>query len=143
MQRSGCTNVIGGEMNETVERTVVLPHAREDVWAALVDDRRLSMWLGGDTHLDPRPGGAMHFQADEGEVRTGRVRSIDEPERLVIEWWSPDDLAIVEFALESDPAGTRLRVTETRMHLEVEVPSEPARRYPFGFQARASVGARV
>ena len=61
-------------------------------------------------------GGRDVETAGEPDPRTGVVERVDENELLRIRWWPLEDedaATTVEFELGDDPAGTRVRVTET------------------------------
>lgn len=100
-----------------VEREVVLPAPAEVVWEALTDAGELSAWFGADVELDPRPGGAGRFTAEDGEVRRAVVESVEPARHLRFVWWPEDGTApptSVDFELsEADDADTtRLVVVE-------------------------------
>ncbi len=88
-----------------VEREVVLPAPRDEVWDALVDGG----WLGDDVELEPWTGG------DEVVAeRRGVVEEVDEGERLVLRWARDGEAETrVELLLTDAVAGTRLVVLET------------------------------
>jgi len=93
-----------------VEKEVVLPATREEVWEALTDPERLEDWFANDVDLDLRPGGGAHFRWSNGEERHAVVTEVDPERRLVFEW---EDEGEVAFTLEDDPDGTRLTVVES------------------------------
>ncbi len=88
-----------------IEREVVLPAPRDEVWDALVD----GAWLGDDVELEPWSGGDV--VVDE---RRGVVEEVDEGERLVLRWARDGEAETrVELVLTDAVAGTRLVVLET------------------------------
>jgi uncharacterized protein YndB with AHSA1/START domain len=93
-------------MEHTVERELVVPEPREEVWRSLTEPE----WLGEDAAIDPRPAGEVRA----GE-RLGFVEEADAPRRLVFWWSEPDDEASrVELELLEVEEGTLIRVTESR-----------------------------
>src|SRR3989442_15781312 len=72
---------------ERVAREALLPAPRQQVWAALTQADRLGDWLGGDVQIDPRPRGRVVVRGSGGVERQGRVVAVNQPFRLVIEWW--------------------------------------------------------
>jgi uncharacterized protein YndB with AHSA1/START domain len=93
-------------MEHAVERELVVPEPREEVWQSLTQPE----WLGEDAAIDPRPAGEVRA----GE-RTGFVEEADAPRRLVFWWSAPDDEASrVELELHDVEEGTLIRVTESR-----------------------------
>ena len=93
-----------------IEREIVLPSPREEVWEALTEPERLEDWFANDVDLDLRPGGGAHFRWSNGEERHAVVTEVDPERRLVFEW---EDEGEVSFTLEDDPDGTRLTVVES------------------------------
>ena len=93
-----------------IRKEIVLPAARDEVWAALTDPRLLEEWFANDVELDLRPGGEARFSWGNGESRTAIVTEVEPEERLAFEW---DGEGEVEFTLDDDVDGTRLTVVET------------------------------
>jgi uncharacterized protein YndB with AHSA1/START domain len=102
---------------DRVQREVVLPAGREEVWDAITRPDRLAGWFGGEVEIEPVPRGRVSNRAPDGAVRTGFVLSADRPFRLTFWWCSqgvgPDDGTRVEFVLLEHPDGTALTVTES------------------------------
>ncbi len=93
-----------------IEREIVLPSPREDVWEALTEPERLEDWFANDVDLDLRPGGGARFRWSNGEERHAVVTEVEPERRLVFEW---EDEGEVTFTLEDDVDGTRLTVVES------------------------------
>jgi len=93
-----------------IEREIVLPSPREDVWEALTEPERLEDWFANDVDLDLRPGGGARFRWSNGEERHAVVTEVEPERRLVFEW---EDEGEVTFTLEDDADGTRLTVVES------------------------------
>ena len=93
-------------MEHAVERELVVPEPREEVWHSLTEPE----WLGENAAIDPRPAGEVRA----GE-RAGFVEEADAPRRLVF-WWSEpgDEASRVELELHDVEEGTLIRVTESR-----------------------------
>jgi uncharacterized protein YndB with AHSA1/START domain len=102
-----------------VQREVVLPAGREEVWDAITRPERLAEWFGGEVRIEPVPRGRVSHRGPEGTERAGFVLSADRPLRLTF-WWVPaeddadpeDEGTQVEFVLLEHPEGTALTVTE-------------------------------
>ena len=63
------------ETPDSIERELILPVARERVWAALTQAQRLGAWFGTQATVDLRPGGAVTFiwaDGSSGEQFTNR-----------------------------------------------------------------------
>ena len=100
-----------------VTREVLLPAGRPEVWAALTQPDQLAEWLGGEVQFDARPRGRLAVRGGAGADRQGRVIAVNQPYRLVIEWWEgsaeePPPVTRVEFVLQEEGGGTRLTVSE-------------------------------
>ena len=105
-------------MPDRVQREVVLPASRDEVWDAITRPERLGDWFGGEIEIEAVPRGRVSNRAPDGTLRTGFVLSADRPFRLTF-WWctqgvgEPDDGTQVEFVLLEHPEGTALTVTES------------------------------
>ena len=93
-----------------IEREIVLPSPREDVWEALTEPERLEDWFANDVELDLRPGGGASFRWANGEERHAVVTEVEPERRLAFDW---EDEGTVEFTLADDADGTRLVVVES------------------------------
>jgi uncharacterized protein YndB with AHSA1/START domain len=112
---------------DAIERELILPVARERVWAALTQAQRLGAWFGTSATVDLRPGGAVTFvweDSSSGEqfTNTGIIEVVEPPQRFAFRWHvhdgqhavAPDGPTTrVEFTLDDHPEGTRLRLVES------------------------------
>ncbi len=92
-----------------IEREIVLPAPREEVWAALTEADRLAEWFANDVELELEPGGEGHFRWGNGEERHAIVETVIPQEQFSFTW----DESEVTFTLADDPEGTRLTVVES------------------------------
>lgn len=99
----------------SVERSVVIPASKDDVWEAITNPADLSAWFGADVDIELRPGGAADFQTDDGTHRRGLVEEVDEGRRLAFRWWplGTADVTRVQITLDDGPDGTEVTVVET------------------------------
>jgi uncharacterized protein YndB with AHSA1/START domain len=94
------------DMDELVERELVVPDGIDEVWTSLSEPE----WLGEDASIDLREAGEVRA----GE-RTGFVEEVEAPHRLAFWWSAPGEEATrVELELDETDAGTHIRVTESR-----------------------------
>jgi uncharacterized protein YndB with AHSA1/START domain len=107
-------------MEDRVEREALLPAPRWEVWSALTEPERLAAWLADRAEVDLRPGGEVSLRLLDGGERRGFVEAVDAPARLVL-WWreaadgdDEGELTRVEIVLVEAPAGTLLRMVESR-----------------------------
>src|SRR5437870_5111647 len=104
-----------------VERRVVYPVGREEVWAAITRPEELSRWFGMEVvSLDLRPAGRIVFKDGGGTSRRALVEEVEPPWRFVFRWLPApaggpgrDPGSRVDFSLEEVPGGTALTVVET------------------------------
>jgi len=115
------------EVPDAIERELILPVARERVWAALTQSRSLSAWFGTRATVDLRPGGAVTFVWDDPSgdqfVNSGVIEVVEPPRRFAFRWHAHDGqhaspppdspTTRVEFTLDDHPEGTRLRLVES------------------------------
>jgi uncharacterized protein YndB with AHSA1/START domain len=98
----------------SIERTLLLDLAPEEVWPAISDESLLREWLAPEVELELRPGGPLVCRTEDGEERPGAVELVEEGERIAFRWRREGaDETRVELRLEEVEDGTRLTVTET------------------------------
>jgi uncharacterized protein YndB with AHSA1/START domain len=104
---------------DRIERSIELDHPPAKVWAAITTSEGLSAWFGDKATIDLRSGGAAGMTFRSGLTVDMRVERVEEPTVFGFTWRLPDlpeddpRRTYVEFTLEADGAGTRLRVVET------------------------------
>ena len=104
-----------------VEKRVVYPVGREEVWAAITRPEELSRWFGMEVvSLDLRPAGRIVFRDGGGTSRRALVEEVEPPCRFVFRWMptpaggpARDPGSRVDLLLEEVPEGTALTVVET------------------------------
>jgi uncharacterized protein YndB with AHSA1/START domain len=109
---------------DRIERETIIKAPIERVWALITEAEHLGRWFGdAGAEIDLRPGGAMVLRwADSGTSR-GRVVAVEPHTRFAYRWApfadpSGDEPAegnstLVEFTLQPEGDGTRLRVVES------------------------------
>jgi uncharacterized protein YndB with AHSA1/START domain len=106
-------------MTEQIERETVIAAPVERVWALLTEAEHLGRWFGdAGAEIDLRPGGVMALHFEEHGTVHGRVVDIEPERRFSYRWGPSTDLTganstLVEFTLQADGDGTRLRVVES------------------------------
>lgn len=104
---------------DRIERTVELAHPPGKVWAALTTAEGLGTWFGNEATIDLRPGGAAQLRWAEGQQADLRIVRVEEPTVFGFTWQidgMPEDdprRTYVEFTLEPNGSGTRLRTVES------------------------------
>ncbi len=80
-----------------VEKRVVYPVGREEVWAAITRPEELSRWFGMEVvSLDLRPAGRIVFKDGGGTSRRALVEEVEPPCRFVLEVPEGTALTVVE-----------------------------------------------
>jgi uncharacterized protein YndB with AHSA1/START domain len=100
-------------MTDRIEREIVLPQPREDVWRALTDSVALGDWLMPND-FEPRVGHRFTFKTEpnpqagfDGIVHC-EVLECAPPTRLAYSWAGGSVDTRVSYRLEPDGNGTRL-----------------------------------
>jgi uncharacterized protein YndB with AHSA1/START domain len=107
-----------------IERETLIAAPVERVWALLTEAEHVGRWFCDDgAEIDLKPGGEMVMRWAEHGVGRARIVDLDPPRRFSYRWaairehWGeePDDAnsTLVEFTLDRDGDGTRLRVVES------------------------------
>lgn len=103
-----------------VEKRVVYPVSRAEIWAAITRPAELSRWFGAEVvSLDLRPAGRIVVRDADGSCRRALIETVDAPHRLAFRWLPApagartDPGSRVEYVLEEVPGGTALTVIET------------------------------
>jgi uncharacterized protein YndB with AHSA1/START domain len=106
-------------MTQQIEREIVIAAPVQRVWALLTEAEHLGRWFGdAGAEIDLRPGGVMSLHFEEHGTVHGRVVDVDPEHRFSYRWGPSTDLTganstLVEFTLQGDGDGTRLRVVES------------------------------
>jgi uncharacterized protein YndB with AHSA1/START domain len=103
----------------TVTRHLETEVGPDELWETVVDDSQRAIWWGGETRLDPTPGGTGYATDPDGAVRSIVVDDVhegDDSRRLALRWWPEGggSVSTVELVVEPRPGGSRLIVTERR-----------------------------
>jgi uncharacterized protein YndB with AHSA1/START domain len=100
-------------MTASIEREIVFPHPRQDVWRALTDSATLAQWLMPND-FEPRVGHRSTFRTEpnpeagfDGIVHC-EVIECAPPSRLTYSWVAGGIDTRVSYRLESDGDGTRV-----------------------------------
>jgi uncharacterized protein YndB with AHSA1/START domain len=110
-------------IRDRIERETVIDAPLERVWEVITEAEHLGRWFGNaGAEIDLRPGGAMVLRWSDRALR-GRVVAVEPPTRFSYRWAPFDDpggdepvdgnSTLVEFTLQPEGDGTRLRVVET------------------------------
>jgi uncharacterized protein YndB with AHSA1/START domain len=124
---------------EQIERETVIAAPVERVWALLTEAEHLGRWFGdAGAELDLRPGGSLSLTWEQYGTVHGRVVDVEAPRRFSYRWAVlresqsepvEGNSTLVEFTLEAEGAGTRLRVVESGFDTLFADPEKRAQRY--------------
>jgi uncharacterized protein YndB with AHSA1/START domain len=108
---------------DRIEREIVISAPVSRVWAVVTEPQHVGVWFGtGEpARIDLRPGGIMHIDHGEHGQFPTRIVKVDPPHYLSYRWASgypgvvatDDNSTLVEFFLQPEADGTRLRVVES------------------------------
>jgi uncharacterized protein YndB with AHSA1/START domain len=120
---------------DSISRDVLIDAPPERVWAIVTEPRHVARWFSDEAEIDLRPGGAMLLTWHRIGVYRGRVEAVEPPRRFAFRWLRREDnepgegtSTFVEFLLEPEDDGTRLRVVESGFR-ELDWPEEEKERY--------------
>ena len=116
---------------DRIERETTIAAPVERVWALVTEPEHLGAWFGdAGAEIDLRPGGAMALTWEEHGTVRARVEAVEPPRRFAYRWASAMDVeptdghsTLVEFLLEPEAGGTRLKVVESGFGA-LDVPAE-------------------
>jgi uncharacterized protein YndB with AHSA1/START domain len=109
---------------DQIEREIVINAPVERIWQLITEAEHLGRWFGdAGAEIDLRPGGAMRLRWAEHGTSHGRVVAVEPHTRFSYRWAPFKDpggeepidgnSTLVEFTLQPEGDGTRLRVIES------------------------------
>jgi uncharacterized protein YndB with AHSA1/START domain len=124
---------------EQIERETVIAAPVERVWTLLTEAEHLGRWFGdAGAEVDLRPGGALSLTWEQYGTVHGRVVDVEAPRRFSYRWAVlresqsepvEGNSTLVEFTLEAEGDGTRLRVVESGFDTLFADPEKRTQRY--------------
>ena len=94
--------------------------APEEVWAALTEPDSLGRWLAAPVEVDLRSGGSFRLRLSERETMDGRVRAVEPPRALELDWRrTGEDPSIIRFDLSPEREGTMLVLEHRRIEARI------------------------
>ncbi|HEY6552884.1 MAG TPA: SRPBCC family protein, partial [Vicinamibacteria bacterium] len=92
-------------LEHALERSILICATRRTVFSYFTDSRRFADWWGEGSHIEARPGGAMHIRYPNGVAASGQVLEIVPDERVVFTFGYDDPGKPIP------PGGSRVTVT--------------------------------
>jgi uncharacterized protein YndB with AHSA1/START domain len=125
---------------DRIERETFIKASPERVWAVLTEPREIDGWFspGGASAIDLRPGGTMTLDHGQYGAFPMLIVTVDPPRHFAYRWASAypgetatdDNSTLVQFFLEPEAEGTRLRLVESGFAgLEIPADREPTAGY--------------
>ena len=112
-------------VSDRVEQDVYIAASVSRVWEVVTEPQHVGMWFGNGepAEIELRPGGRIVFDyRDDGQL-AAVIEKVEEPRYLSFRWAADDEtggeeptqanVTLVEFMLEPEREGTRLRVVES------------------------------
>jgi uncharacterized protein YndB with AHSA1/START domain len=91
-----------------------------EVWAALTEPDSLARWLAAPVELDLRSGGSFRLQLSERETMDGRIRAVEPPRTLELDWVRDgEEPSIIRIDLKPDGDGTVLVLDHRRIEAQI------------------------
>lgn len=112
-------------VQDTIERSIVLPNPRARVWEALTTPGQFSQWFQHLWEFELVEGAPIHMDFGEWGVHRGRVEAVEPMDRVAYRWthegkvWDAaipiDDVpsTLIQFFLVEEGDGTKLTVIES------------------------------
>jgi uncharacterized protein YndB with AHSA1/START domain len=127
-------------VSDRIEQGIHIAAPMARVWEVVTEPRHVGMWFGeGEpTEIDLRPGGRIVFDHGEYGKLPAVIEKVEEPGYLSFRWTADDTGSddpgagcetLVEFFLEPEGEGTRLRVVESGFAELKADPEAVERRY--------------
>ena len=92
-------------LDHALERTVLIAARPATVFRFFTDPARFAVWWGAGSHIDARPGGAVHIRYPNGVVASGEVVEVVPDRRIVFTYGYEDAGKPIP------PGGSRVTVT--------------------------------
>ena len=116
---SGCST-LGGVVPRAIEKEVVIEAPLEVVWRLVTDPEQIRQWFADEAEVELRVGGNGRLRFKSGDSYQLQVEALEPFRRFAFRWVQPEgsparanNTMLVEFMLEPEAGGTRLRVVES------------------------------
>ena len=105
---------------DAIEREILIDAPVDVVWGVVTEPRQIREWFTDQAEIDLRVGGTGHLRFPSGQSYSLQIEALEPPRRFAFRWVQPEGAVmragstmLVEFTLEPEAAGTRLRVVES------------------------------
>jgi len=105
---------------DAIEKEVVIEAPLEVVWRVVTDPEQIRQWFADEAEVELRVGGGGRLRFKSGDSYQLQIEALEPPRRFAFRWVQPEGSPVraessllVEFLLEPEAGGTRLRVVES------------------------------
>ena len=105
---------------KAIEREIVIDAPVEVVWRLVTEPDQIRQWFSEEAEVQLRIGGSGRLRFKSGDSYQLQVEALEPPRRFAFRWVQPegsvvraDNSMLVEFTLQAEAGGTRLRVIES------------------------------
>ena len=116
----GCTTISTVTIPAQIEKDVLIDAPVDVVWRVITEPEQIVRWFSDEAEIDLRRGGDGRLVFRSGESYQLQVEAVEPPHRFAFRWVQPqgsvarpENSTLVEFTLEPEGSGTRLRVVES------------------------------
>jgi uncharacterized protein YndB with AHSA1/START domain len=112
---------MGVDVPDRIEQEILIEATPERVWETITGAEHLGAWFGdAGAEIDLRPGGRIVLRWKEHGEFYARIEKVDPPRLFSARWARPQQTepdegnsTLIEFFLDAEAGGTRLRVVES------------------------------
>jgi uncharacterized protein YndB with AHSA1/START domain len=127
-----------------IEKDVLIDAPADVVWRIITEPDQIVRWFSDEAEFDLRPGGEGRLVFRGGDSYQLQIETVEPPRRFAFRWVQPqgsvvrsENSMLVEFTLQPEGDGTRLRVVESgfdRVDWSDEEKSRYAERHTEGWE---------
>ncbi len=104
-----------------IEREILIDAPVDVVWSVVTEPEQIRKWFADEAEIEVRVGGGGHLKFNRsGDSYQLQIEAVEPPRRFAFRWVQPAGAVVregsallVEFTLEPEASGTRLRVVES------------------------------
>ena len=103
-----------------IEKDVFIEAPIDVVWQIVTEPDQIRQWFSDEAEIDLRIGSSGRLRFKSGDSYQVQIEVLDPPRRFAFRWVQPegsiaraDNSMLVEFTLQAEAAGTRLRLIES------------------------------
>lgn len=103
-----------------IEREILVEAPIDVVWSVVTEPDQIKQWFADEAEIELRVGAPGRLRFKSGHSYELQIEAIDPPRRFAFRWVQPErspvqkwSSMLVEFTLEAEAGGTRVRVVES------------------------------